>query len=320
MSSGSAVTMPGMSRLALAILSTCLCAVGESPAGAAQAGGARVTGTVVAYTSGEPIADATVTLWASTLAGNKISTQTDGKGVFAFSNLGAGRYRLGVSKQGFLAVNAGEPRYRAGGRVFVLRDGEQHDVRLRLPRLSVITGRILDERGNPVVGALVRASSADMSAGYRRIRSTMQATTDDRGLYRLHSLTPGRYVICAAPSMAPPPLDEAQRLQREIDYLRREAELTTGPRSDAARERAALLEPRLPDQVDPVRGFAPACHTDATGARSTIDVAADEERGGIDVRFTLTRLARIEGKVTGLSLDAGQTGTIRLVNEDEEAG
>ena len=75
-----------------------------------------------------------------------------------------------------------------------------------------------------------------------------------------------------------------------------------------------------PIQVDPVRGFAPACHTDATGARSTIDVAADEERGGIDVRFTFTRLARIEGNVTGLSLDAGQTATIHLVNEDEEVG
>jgi protocatechuate 3,4-dioxygenase beta subunit len=309
-----------MSRLALAILSINLCVVGAAPVGPGQAGGASVTGVVVGSASGEPIADATVTLYAPTLPDNRISTQTDDKGAFAFPNLVAGRYHIGASKQGFLAALAGEPRYRAGGRAFTLRAGEQHDVRLRLPRLGVITGRIVDERGNPVVGASVQAWTSDLTAGYRMIRSRSMATTDDRGLYRVHSLTPERYVICAAPSMAPPPLDETQRLQREIDFLRREAELTTGPRSDAARDRLALLEPRLPPRVDPVRGFAPVCHADATGARTTIDLGPDEERSGVDLRFSRTTLARVEGRVVGLALDANRTASARLLNEDQALG
>ena len=311
-----------MSRLALAILSISLC-VGTAPVGTRQAGGASVTGVVVGYASGEPIADATVTLYAPRMPASGSSTrttQTDSQGAFAFPNLASGRYHITASKPGFLAVSAGEPRFRAGGRAFVLRDGEQHDVRLRLPRLGVITGLIADERGNPVVGAWVQAWSSDLTAGYPMVRSRAQATTDDRGLYRMHSLTPDRYVVCAAPSMAPPHLDEAQRLQREIDFLKRDAELTTGPRSDAARERLALIEPRLPPRVDPVRGFAPVCHADATGARSTIAVGPDDERNGVDLRFSGTNLARIEGRVAGLTLDANRTASARLLNEDQVLG
>jgi carboxypeptidase family protein len=314
-----------MARLVLAILSTCLWGVSRSPAGSTQAGGgsASVTGTVVAYASGEPIADATVTLYAPRRSADGISTrttQTDSQGAFSFSNLESGRYHIAASKPGFLAVSAGEPRHGAGGRTFALRAGERHDVTLRLPRLGAITGRIVDERGNPVVGASVQAWSSDMTAGYRRVRSQALSRTDDRGLYRLHSLRPDRYVICAAPSLAPPPLDEAQRLQREIDFVRREAELTTGPRSQDARERLALLESRLPPRVDPVRGFTPVCHADATGARSTIDLGPDEERAGFDFRFDRTTLARIEGRVAGLTLDATGTASVRLLNEDQERG
>jgi protocatechuate 3,4-dioxygenase beta subunit len=185
---------------------------------------------------------------------------------------------------------------------------------------GVITGRIVDERGNPVVNATVVAWAPDMSGGYRRSSHAAEARSDDRGIYRLHSLRSRRYVVCVVQGVQPPPLDEAQSLQYDIDRVREIAELTTGPRSDAARERLAQLEARLPTQVDPVRGFAPVCYADANGTRMTFGLAADDERAGVDFRLTRTRLAGIGGSVVGLALATDEDAHFQLVNEDQELG
>jgi protocatechuate 3,4-dioxygenase beta subunit len=185
---------------------------------------------------------------------------------------------------------------------------------------GVITGRVVDERGDPVVNATVVAWAPTMSSGYRRSFHDADARSDDRGIYRLHSLMPGRYVVCVVQGFQPRSLDEAQRVQYDIDRLRQTAELTTGLQSDTARERLAQLEARLPSHVDPVRGFAPVCYADPKGSRVTFELAADEERAGIDFRLARTRLARIEGKVVGLALATDEDASLQLVNEDEELG
>jgi protocatechuate 3,4-dioxygenase beta subunit len=185
---------------------------------------------------------------------------------------------------------------------------------------GVITGRIVDERGEPVVNATVVAWAPDMGSGYRRSSHAWEAQSDDRGIYRLHSLIPRGYVVCVVPGFQPPPLDEAQRLQYDIDRTRETAELTTGPQSDAARERLAQLEARLPANVDPVRGLAPSCYADAKGTRVTFRLAAGDERTGVDFRLARTRFARIEGKVVGLALATDEDATLQLVNEDQELG
>ena len=185
---------------------------------------------------------------------------------------------------------------------------------------AVITGRVVDDRGEPVVNARVTASSPDLTSGYRRSRRVTEAKTDDRGIYRLHSLNAGVYVVCAMSPNWPSRLDPAQRLQREIDGLRLTAAFTTGPNGDAARERLAELEPTLPARVEPVRGLAPACYTDAPGTRAALELADNEERPGIDLTLARTGLARIAGKVTGLTLAADENATLRLLNQDEELG
>ena len=50
-----------------------------------QSGTATITGTVVTLSSGEPIADASVSLFESTLPDGRISTTTDTQGRFQFS-------------------------------------------------------------------------------------------------------------------------------------------------------------------------------------------------------------------------------------------
>ena len=69
---------------------------------------------------------------------------------------------------------------------------------LGLPRGSVITGRIVDEFGEPLTGAQVRVLRYGYAAGARRLLPAGQSDrTDDQGTFRVFGLPPGEYVVSA---------------------------------------------------------------------------------------------------------------------------
>src|SRR5439155_18345099 len=79
--------------------------------------------------------------------------------------------------------------------VTVAADQWVSDLEIRLWRLGSITGRVLDERGEPAVGVAVRAFSTAWVAGHTQLVGTDVVTTDDRGEYRLANLMPGKYAV-----------------------------------------------------------------------------------------------------------------------------
>lgn len=281
---------------------------------------AAITGTVVTVSSAEPIADASVSLYASVIAGGHTSTITDAQGRFQFSHLGPGHYTVGAEKAGFVHVVFGERYYGRGGRAIPLRNAEQRDIRIQLPHTNIITGRIVDERGNAAARASVRALRFSMAYGYRRPMSVGMATTDNRGIFRIESLTPGDYVVCASTPVTAP-LNDAQRLQMEIDRQRRQAAFVLGPEGIEAQKaiapRLAALEAQLPPFVPPVRGYAPTCYPSVTSTPLTITLAPNEERSGVDMQFALTRLARIEGIVKGMAPEQQGFDPIILFSGDD---
>jgi protocatechuate 3,4-dioxygenase beta subunit len=285
-----------------------------------QSGTATITGTVVTLSSGEPIADASVSLYESTLPDGRLSTTTDSQGRFGFTKLASGRYTVGAVKTGFVTVVLGERHYGRGGRAMAIRDSEHRDIRLQLPRPSVITGRIVDEHGKPAIGASLRALRFSMAFGYRRAMSVGMATTDSQGIFRIESLTPGDYAVCAATHQTGA-LNEGQRLRMEIDRERRSAAYVLGPEGVAAQKnlapQLAQLEARLSRYLPPVRGYAPMCYPGSTSALSMITLAPDEERTGVNMQFAVTRLARIEGIVTGMPADNRDLDPIMLLSADE---
>jgi hypothetical protein len=254
----------------------------------------RVTVAVV-DASDAPIADATVTLYGPTLRDGSLSMQTDDDGTFSFSELAPGGYRIGATKDGFVPIQEGQRDYRYAGRRFTLRAGDHRALRLRLPRLGVVTGRVVDERGQALVNATVRAVEISMASGYRRLLIKAEARTDSRGVYRLQSLWPAGYLVCASAHSA-------------------------GSAPAAAAESLAALEAQLPARIEPVRGYAPACHRPQAGARTTIVIGPGEERAAGDLRLADTRLARVEGTVAGLALGPDQDAVIQLLNQDDALG
>src|SRR3954469_4305174 len=265
-----------------------------------QTGTATVSGTVVTLSAGEPIADASVELFEATLPGGRTSTSTDHQGRFEFTHLSPGRYTVGAMKTGFVNVVFGERHYGRGGRAFPLRDAEHRDIRLQLPRPGVITGTIVDEHGNPSPHASLRALRFSLAFGYRRAMPAGMATTDSQGIFRIESLTPGDYAVCAS-TRETAPLNQPQRRQMEIDRQRRNAAFVLGPQGVEAQKalapHLAALEGQLPPFVLPVRGYPPICYPGNTSTPSMITLVPEEERTGVNMQLGLARLARVEGIV-----------------------
>jgi hypothetical protein len=82
------------------------------------------------------------------------------------------------------------------GQVFDLRaDSGALSVTLRMWKLGLIVGRVMDEYGDPVIGARVVALRQQISGGRSRLSQRQFARTNDRGEYRLIALEPGEYAI-----------------------------------------------------------------------------------------------------------------------------
>jgi protocatechuate 3,4-dioxygenase beta subunit len=104
-----------------------------------------------------------------------------------------------VSKGGFVDIAYGQQRPFEAGKVLELADAQTLDkLDVTLPRAGVVTGRVLDEFGEPLTGARVQPLRYRYVAGQRRLTPfAIGDTTDDIGQFRLHGLTPGDYFISA---------------------------------------------------------------------------------------------------------------------------
>src|SRR5688572_27839766 len=169
------------------------------PTEAIPVGTATVSGSVTVADSGQPARKVRVSLSSPDTRGR--TSMTDDGGKFAFIALPAGRYTLSASKPGHVAVTYGQRRPGPGrpGTAIQLADGQKLQVHLQLPRGGVITGAVLDENGEAIPGTPVRALRYAMQSGTRVLQQGGTGSTDDRGVYRIYGLQPGRYIVAATP-------------------------------------------------------------------------------------------------------------------------
>lgn len=188
-------------------LMTALCLLGvrawtvAQSASAPQAGNPRnayrIAGTVVSKADAHPLARARITLRDAKDAQKFQSLVTAEDGKFEFNGLPAGKYSLNGAKRGFIpsAYDQHEQFWTA----IVTGAGlETEALLLRLAPAAVISGKILDESGEPVRHALVTLYYTDHSSGVDQIHQTRSAQTDDQGAYEMVSLTPGAYFLAAS--------------------------------------------------------------------------------------------------------------------------
>ena len=163
----------------------------------AKTGTGRLRGRVMAAETGGPVRRAQVRIMGPDI-GSKTAT-TDAEGRFEFRDLPAGRFNLSANKSGFVTVQYGQTRPFESGKAIDLTEAQVMDkVDIAMPRGSVISGRLVDEFGDPVADAIVNSMRSVWTGGRRRLQPTGRtAMTNDLGQFRIYGLSPGDYFVSA---------------------------------------------------------------------------------------------------------------------------
>jgi hypothetical protein len=143
-------------------------------------------GIVVNRLTGQPLPRANVT--PSNNDGSGPSTDPEGK--WKISNLTCGSVFFSAQKGGYLQSGALKP-------VTLTSGSAAHNVKIELKPESVVTGKVLDDAGDPVAGAQIRTVLSLVRNGRRTMVNSNSTNSDGTGTYRLGELGPGRYFFCA---------------------------------------------------------------------------------------------------------------------------
>ncbi len=166
----------------------------------ATTGTGRIRGRIVAAPANTPLRRAQMVLSGVDNPELRRIAQTDADGRYEFSELPFGRYTVVASAGGYVALQFGQRRPTEGGTPVALREGETITaIDFALPRGSVISGRVTDEFGQPLVQAQVAARRFRYTENGQRTLVIVNPTavTDDRGEFRLFGLMPGEYIVDA---------------------------------------------------------------------------------------------------------------------------
>src|SRR5262249_56044012 len=115
---------------------------------------------------------------------------TSGQGGVSGGKAGAMTLRYGQREDG-----------EAGALVDVGDTQTRTDIDIVLPRNSNVTGRVVDEYGDPVENVAVTLSQIRYQGGRRRlvtVSAMSGRTTDDLGRYRVYAVPPGDYIVSAS--------------------------------------------------------------------------------------------------------------------------
>jgi hypothetical protein len=162
------------------------------------AGTAVIRGRVLVAGADRPLSRVEVRAFCTPLKVNK-AVLTDGNGRYEIADLPAGRYTVSFSRGNYVRASYGARRLLGPGAPIEIANGQiVTRIDAALQRTGVVTGRVLDEFGDPMTGVLVMSMRYMFINGERRMQSSgAPGITDDLGEYRIHGLSPGRYFVSA---------------------------------------------------------------------------------------------------------------------------
>lgn len=151
--------------------------------------------TIIATPSSSDPANAVEQMFNSSAS---LKATTDSDGVYRLEGVPAGKYHVAPSAPALVSVDV-----NATGEITVAEGAAAEGVDFALSAGGVITGKITDSEGRPVIGQRVSLKSAEKADGAASpalagaMFGDRMYATDDRGIYRIFGLRPGRYIVSA---------------------------------------------------------------------------------------------------------------------------
>jgi protocatechuate 3,4-dioxygenase beta subunit len=264
----------------------------------------------------------------------------DASGRFIFRELAAGGYSIRANAPGFLfgSYGASRPGGLAQSVILERDDDRKGGLVIRLWKAAAVSGRIVDEFGEPAIGVQVRIYRRAFSAGRLRLSTGGFASTDDRGTYRFAGLTPGEYVVVVLSSATTVPVSVTEAYFQAITAGGAATEQFSNERTssgapfpstsgfrvgeyvlatDAGRGGTPIAAPAEDGRVMNVPStFYPGV-TSVTQA-GVLGLGSGEERTGVDFQLKPRRAVSVSGIVTGPDGPVANIGIRLLIPGAEE--
>lgn len=125
---------------------------------------------------------------------------TDREGFYRITNVAPGSYQVVAVAPGYVLSDA--KNSATGGQAIVVVGDDENidDVNFTLVRGGVITGKVTDADGKPMIQMQVTVYRTDLFDQQQPTRSETGGQTDDRGIYRIFGIKPGKFIVGAGRS------------------------------------------------------------------------------------------------------------------------
>jgi hypothetical protein len=241
-----------------------------------------ITGLVVKLAGSEPLKNAKIQLRGMDDRTRTISVVTDVGGRFALKGVAPGSYRLSVSKNGFVDQQYGQRKPGDPGSILTLHAGQDlKDLLFRLIPSAVISGRVIDDEGEPLPWAVVSALREVYSEGKRKLSTEASFQTNDLGEFRIFGLPPGKYFISVSYRSGKDDGDTRMRWQQ--------------PEESPDASELGYVRLYYPGTPDPARA-------------SSLIVKAGDEIPAVEILMRKVRVFRVRGRVLNLIPAAARRG------------
>jgi carboxypeptidase family protein len=253
---------------------------------------ASLEGQIVNAITGEPIKRANVLLFPTNQPRPDASssmTTSDANGHFAMTNVAPGTYMLRAERTGYVSASYGARDATRPGTAITLAPSQAlKEIAFRLQPHAVVSGRILDEDGEPMANVQVQVLTPRYMQGKKQLMPAGGGSTNDLGEYRVFGLAPGKYYVSATYQ------------SNGMGYM--------------AVDRSANA-----NKMD--EGYAPTYYPGSNdfSAAVAVPVAAGRPVTNIDMKLIRVRTVRVRGKVTN-PLGSGPGRTMVMLAPRDTAG
>ena len=305
-----------------------------------------ILGRIVDAATNRPVPGAVVTLdnVGMVMPGTSPPTSqpramTNANGQFVFRKLPKGSFGLSVTKAGYSDGAYGRRRPGGSQTPLELDEGQRtSDVVIRIWKYGSISGTVVDEAGEPLIGVQVRAFTRRLIAGQRRFASTAMASTDDRGVYRFGNLTPGEYVVAFVSREVSMPVSTADLTRNlpandpKTQEIMRER-ISLGMVMDSAGSPSAVQAGNMIRQLDMAAPVPPAASeagavyvyptlfypsAPSAGRAGVVTIESGQQRENVDFALRPSRAVRVSGMVIGPDGPVANIA-LRLAPADDDA-